>query len=68
MPDVPSPLVRRPAGRCLTVRIALLAGFLALQAAAGTALAQTAAVPSRLAGARYMPSPRAAVWMSRCSR
>ena len=47
MPDVPSPLVRWPArrlaGRCLTVRIALLAGFLALQATAGTALAQTAA-------------------------
>jgi hypothetical protein len=45
MPDVPSPLVRWPArrlaGRCLTAKVALLAGFLALQATA--ALAQTAA-------------------------
>src|ERR1700677_330008 len=47
MPDVPSPLVRWPArrlaGRCLTAKVALLAGFLALQATAGSALAQTAA-------------------------
>jgi hypothetical protein len=47
MPDVPSPLVRWPArrlaGRCLTAKVALLAGFLALQATAGAALAQTAA-------------------------
>ncbi len=47
MPDVPSPLVRWPArrlaGRCLTAKVALLAGFLALQATAGTAFAQTAA-------------------------
>ncbi len=43
MPDVPSLLARRLAGRCLTVRIALLAGVLALQATAGTAHAQTAA-------------------------
>ncbi len=46
MPDVPSPLVRRPArrltGRCLTVKVALLAGLLALQATAGVTLAQTA--------------------------
>jgi hypothetical protein len=50
MPDVPSPLVRwlarRLAGRCLTVKIALLAGFIALQATAGIALAQTAAAAS----------------------
>lgn len=45
MPDVPSPLARRLAGRCLTAKLALLAGFLALQAAAGGALAQTAAAP-----------------------
>lgn len=47
MPDAPSPLVRWPArrlaGRCLTAKVALLAGFLALQATAGAALAQTAA-------------------------
>ena len=40
MPDVPSLLARRLAGRCLTAKLALLAGFLALQATAGTALAQ----------------------------
>jgi hypothetical protein len=43
MPDVPSPLARRPAGRCLTAKLALLAGLLALEAAAGAAFAQTAA-------------------------
>jgi hypothetical protein len=43
MPDVPSSPARRPAGRCLTAKVALLAGFLALQATAGAALAQTAA-------------------------
>jgi hypothetical protein len=45
MPDVPSSPARRPTGRCLTARVALLAGFLALQATAGAALAQTAASP-----------------------
>jgi hypothetical protein len=59
MPDVPSPLVRwpsrRPAGRCLTAKVALLAGFLALQAAAGTALAQTAA-PAAAPPAAAAPS------------
>ena len=30
MPEVPSPLVCRLAGRCLTAKVALLAGFLAL--------------------------------------
>jgi hypothetical protein len=43
MPDVPSSPARRPTGRCLTARVALLAGLLALQATAGAALAQTAA-------------------------
>jgi hypothetical protein len=43
MPDVPSLPARRLASRYLTAKVALLAGFLALQAAAGTALAQTAA-------------------------
>jgi hypothetical protein len=43
MSDVPSLLARRLAGRCLTVKIALLAGFLVLQASGGNALAQTAA-------------------------
>ena len=43
MPDVPSSPARRPAGWCLTAKVALLAGFLALQAPAGAALAQTAA-------------------------
>jgi hypothetical protein len=43
MPDVPSLPARRLAGRYLTAKVALLAGLLALQATAGTALAQTAA-------------------------
>src|SRR5487761_283718 len=43
MPDVPSPAARRPAGRCLTAKLALLAGLLALEAAAGAAFAQSAA-------------------------
>lgn len=43
MPDVPSPLARRPAGRCLTAKLALLAGLLALESAAGAAFAQAAA-------------------------
>jgi hypothetical protein len=46
MPDVPSPPVCRLAGRCLTAKVALLAGFLALQATAGAAFAQTAAAPA----------------------
>jgi hypothetical protein len=46
MPEVPSLLARRLAGRRLTAKLALLAGFLALQATAGAALAQTAAAPS----------------------
>jgi hypothetical protein len=60
MPDVPSPLVRWPArrlaGRCLIVRVALLAGFLALQATAGTALAQTAAPAASPPPAASQPS------------
>jgi hypothetical protein len=46
MPDVPSSPVCRLAGRCLTAKVALLAGFLALQATAGAAFAQTAAAPA----------------------
>jgi hypothetical protein len=56
MPDVPSPLVCRPAGRCLTARFALLAGFLALQATAGAALAQTAAAPAAAPPAAASPA------------
>ena len=51
---------RRLAGRCLTAKFALLAGFLALQAAAGAALAQTAApaVAPPPAAARSPPAGR----------
>jgi len=60
MPDVPSPLVRWPArrlaGRCLTAKVALLAGFLALQATAGAALAQTAAPAASSPPAAAQPS------------
>jgi hypothetical protein len=41
MPEVPSPLARRPAGRCLTARLVLLAGLAALATAPAT-FAQTA--------------------------
>jgi len=61
MPDVPSPLARwlarRPAGRSLTARVALLAGFLALQATAGPALAQTAASAVASPPAASPPAP-----------
>ncbi len=60
MPDVPSPLVRWPARRlacrCLTAKVALLAGFLALQATAGTALAQTAAAAAASPPAASQPA------------
>ena len=60
MPDVPSPLVRWPArrlaGKCLTAKVALLAGFLALQATAGAALAQTAAPAASSPPAAAQPS------------
>ena len=45
MPEVPSPLARRPAGRCLTARLVLLAGLAALATAPG-AVAQTTPVAS----------------------
>src|SRR5579872_4910941 len=69
MPDVPSLLVRWPArrlaGRCLTTKLALLAGFLTLQAIAGAALAQTTtpatpaapAAPSPAASSPAAPAP-----------
>lgn len=47
MPEVPSPLARRPAGRCLTAVVALLAAFAAL-ATAPVTFAQTA--PAAAAG------------------
>jgi hypothetical protein len=60
MPDVPSPLVRwlarRLAGRCLTAKVALLAGLLALQASAGAALAQTAAPAAATPPAASQPA------------
>lgn len=58
MPDVPSLLARRLAGRCLTARLALLAGFLALQATTGAALAQTAA-PTAATTAAVQPAASA---------
>lgn len=58
MPDVPSLLARRLAGRCLTAKLALLAGFLALQATAGTALAQTVA-PTAATTAAVQPAASA---------
>lgn len=42
MPEVPLPLARRPAGRCLTTTLALLAGIAVLATAPAT-FAQTAA-------------------------
>lgn len=66
MPDVPSLIVRwparRPAGRCLTAKLALLAGFLTLQAIAGAALAQTTApaAPPATATAPPATSPQPA--------
>lgn len=54
MPEVPSPLVRRPAGRCLTARLALLAGLAALATAPAATFAQSptpvAATPTVTAG------------------
>ncbi|MGH8200630.1 MAG: AraC family transcriptional regulator [Steroidobacteraceae bacterium] len=57
MPHVPSLLARRLAGRCLTAKLALLAGFLALQATAGAALAQTAAPTTPPAAAVQPAAP-----------
>jgi hypothetical protein len=58
MPHVPSLLARRLAGRCLTAKLALLAGFLALQGTAGAALAQTAA-PTAATTAAVQPAASA---------
>jgi hypothetical protein len=59
MPDVPLPLARRPAGRCLTAKAALLAGVAAL-AMASAAFAQKAA-PAAAAPAAAAPAPPATV-------
>ena len=62
MPEVPSPLARRPAGRCLTARFALLAGLSLATAPATYALspapgaAPAAAAP---AAAPTAPAPAA---------
>jgi hypothetical protein len=58
MPEVPSPLARRPAGRCLTARLVLLAGLAAL--ADPAAFAETAPpAPSTASGAAAAPSATA---------
>jgi hypothetical protein len=56
MPDVPSLPARRLAGKCLTAKVALLAGVLALQAAAGVTLAQTATATAPPPAAASQPS------------
>ncbi|HEX4267745.1 MAG TPA: hypothetical protein VHY36_07655 [Steroidobacteraceae bacterium] len=56
MPDVPSLPARRLAGRCLTAKVALLAGVLALQAAAGVTFAQTATAAAPLPAAASQPA------------
>ncbi len=57
MPEVPSPLARRLAGRCLIVKITLLAGLAAL-VAAPAAFAQSAAAGAPQAPSA-MPAPAA---------
>ena len=61
MPEVPSPLVRwparRPAGRCLTAKLVLLAGLAALATAPAT-FAQSA-IPAGSAGPVVAPSAAA---------
>ena len=57
MPDVPSPLARRPAGSCLTAGFALLAGLAAL-ATAPAAFAQSA-TPSAAPAATSSAPPGA---------
>jgi|SRR5579863_128769 len=61
MPEVPSPLARRPAGRCLTARLVLLAG-LGVLATLPPTLAQNApaaasAVPAAASAAASQPAP-----------
>ena len=48
MPEVPLPLARRPAGRCFTLKVALLAG-LAAMAAASAAFADSPGSPPAVA-------------------
>src|SRR5579883_3494326 len=57
MPEVPSPLARRLAGRCLIAKITLLAGLAAL-VAAPAAFAQSAAAGAPQAPSA-MPAPAA---------
>ena len=60
MPEVPSPLVRRPAGRCLTARLALLAGLAALATAPAATYAQSPASGAAPApAAATAPAPAA---------
>jgi hypothetical protein len=72
MPEVPSPLTRRPPGRCLTARFALLAGLAALAtapaasyaqspaaAATATAVATGATTPAQAPAASPAPTPGA---------
>jgi hypothetical protein len=57
MPEVPSPLARRPAGRCSIAKVALLAALAAVAAAHG-AFAQS---PGAAAAPAATPTPPAAV-------
>ena len=56
MPEVPSLPARRPAGRCLTARLALFAGLGVLAAAAPT-FAQTAAPTAAASPSASQPAP-----------
>ena len=62
MPEVPSPLARRPAGRCSIAKVALLAGLAAVAAAPGAfAQSRPAAQPRRRRQRRRPAPPAAAV-------
>lgn len=60
MPEVPSPLARRPAGRRLTARLALLAGLTLAAASAGFAQSAPPAAPAAAAAAPSAASQPAA--------
>ncbi len=60
MPEVPSPLARRPAGRCLTARLALLAGITLAAAPATFAQSAPAAAPASAAAPAAATSQPAA--------
>ncbi|MGA7537474.1 MAG: hypothetical protein WBW93_01775 [Steroidobacteraceae bacterium] len=60
MPEVPSPLARRPAGRYLIVQAALLAGLLALAAAPATFAQSPPTTTSQPAAAPAAAQPAAA--------